>query len=389
MAPGRRWPLLGLVALAVAFLVIALENLVLAAAFPHLPRLTTDFSAAYLRRELDDVASGPPATVFFGDSVLWGYRVAPQQTAVAILAARGCICRNLAFKSGNPANDYALARLLAAPPRHPRAVIVEVNQAVLNASDAEYKTLHPGIAALAAPFLTPEDRQRLTIPPPAGPLQGRLDTVLASASLLYAMRSDVRETLFGEPAPSPLPHLTPEMFEGTYDLAPLTEDNVGVHYLEATAEALRRARIPMIAFLTPTNHRLLHDYIDNPQYQRNAAYLRVRLRARGARVLDWDDAFPAAQFIDNAHLTPAGQRHLAELLARALDLRAPHAWTNVGLAEGPCAGGPRENGEDPHEASSMARSAVRARLHGCGRCCARTAAEPGVRRRRGAVRGEV
>jgi hypothetical protein len=42
------------------------------------------------------------------------------------------------------------------------------------------------------------------------------------------------------------------------------------------------------------------------------------LAREGARVLDLDSAFPAGDFIDNAHLTPAGQRRLAAVLGREL-----------------------------------------------------------------------
>jgi hypothetical protein len=310
----RWWARHAAVALVVAIAIVAAENLLVAYCFPQLARLTTDFSSAYLRRELRDLAAGPPPAIFFGDSVLWGYRLDADQTAVAILAARGRTCANLAFKSGNPPNDYALARLLVASSVRPSVVVIEVNQAVLNPADREYQTLHPGIAAPAQPFLTAADRARLTEPPP--PAQA--DDVLASISPLYAMRSDVRETLFGDAPQAPIGRLTPDMFEGTYNLVPLTETNVGVFYLERAVEFLHRARIRTLAFLTPTNHALLHDYIDNPQYRANSTYLGRALQRRGAEVLDLDQAFPAAEFIDNAHLTAEGQRRLAALLGAAI-----------------------------------------------------------------------
>ena len=298
------------VALAVALVLVAVENALIACCFPNLTRLTTDFSPAYLHRELARLAAGPPPSIFFGDSVLWGYRIGPDQTAVAMLAAGGCVCANLAFKSGNPANDYALARLLVASRTHPAVVVIEVNQAVLNAADREYQTLHPGIAALADPLLTPADRSRLTVPPPPS----WAEDALSSVSLLYAMRSDLRETLFEEPAQAPIRRMTPDLFEGTYNLVPLTSANVGVDYLERAVDVLHRAGIRTLAFLTPTNHALLHDYIDNWQYRANDAYLSRTLERHGAQVLDLDAAFPTGEFIDNAHLTVDGQRRLARIL---------------------------------------------------------------------------
>jgi hypothetical protein len=303
-----------LVAFFVTAALVALENVALAAFFPHLARFTTDFSAAYLSREVDAVGSGPPATVFLGDSVLWGYRLPASDIAVSLLQARGCACPNFSFKSGSPANDYALTRLFVARKIHPRTIVIEVNQAVLNQADSEYQTLHPAIADLAGPLLTPQERAILTIPP----TPGRLDRIASSLSLLYAMRSDIRETVFGDVAPPPAQRLTPDLFEGTYDLAPLNAKNVGVTYLAKTADLLRAAGIPAVAFLTPTNHVLLHDYIDNRQYETNKTYLMQLLRRRGVRVVDLDRAVPNVEFLDNAHLTIAGQRRLASLLAGAL-----------------------------------------------------------------------
>jgi hypothetical protein len=264
--------------------------------------------------------------------VLWGYRLPPEQTAVAILAARGCTCTNLAFKSGNPPNDYALARMFHARGVRPRVVVVEVNQRVLNAADPEYRTLHPGVAALAEPYLTSADRAWLDVPRVSGGIRGALDRTLANAWLLYAMRSDVRETLYPVDDP-PAPRATGAAFEGTYDLSPLTATNVGVQYLQRTVAALRADGIPVVAFLTPTNHALLHDYIDSPPYGENTEYLRRLLERDGARVLDLDRAFPAREFIDNDHLTAAGQRHLAASLERLLHETGGHQERSQPLAE--------------------------------------------------------
>jgi hypothetical protein len=301
------------VAVTVTLAIVLAQNAAVATFFPHLGRLGTDFSPAFLRRELDALAARPRGAVFFGDSVLWGYRLPNEQTAVAILAARGCACTNLAFKSGNPPNDYALARAFHARGVRPRVVVIEVNQRVFNVADPEYRTLHPGVAALADPYLTRDDRAALDVPRATGGLRGRLDAALAHAWLLYAMRADIRETLYhaGDP---PSPPVAAASFEGTYDLSPLTGRNTGVAYLERTVASLRADGIPVVAFLTPANHALLHDYIDSPPYALNGAFLRRVLERGGARVLDLDRAFPAREFIDNDHLTAAGQRRLAAAL---------------------------------------------------------------------------
>ncbi len=308
------------IAVLTAAAIMVLQNVAVAALFAQLPRLTTDFSAAYLQRELSAMASQTPQTVFLGDSVLWGYRLPPERTAVSILASQGCACRNLSFKTGNPPNDYFLMRLFLANGVRPRAVVLELNQAVFNEANDYYQTLHPGIAALADAFLTPRDRASLTLPAHANAnsIGASTDRVLSSVSLLYAMRTDIREALYGGPPPAPMRSLTPDLFEATYNLSPLTEKNVGVRYLKATADLLSKAHVPVLAFLTPTNHVLLHDYIDNSHYRANGAFLAGLLTRRGACVLDLDAAFPQREFIDETHLTAAGQRRLAEVLGAAL-----------------------------------------------------------------------
>ena len=300
---------------AVALALATAQNLALAAYFPHLERVVTDFSPTYLQRELSTLASSPAQTIFLGDSVVWGYRLPTDATAISRLTSKGCACRNLAFKSGSPPNFYALARLFQASHVRPKAVVLEVNQKVFNSADSSYASLHPAIADLALPLLSPEDRALLTPQVPGNGIERNLDSMISRVWLPYAMRSDIRETFAGETDAAPDKPMTADQFEGTYDLMPLTEKNVGVHFLVETVELFLRSGIPVIAFMTPTNHRLLHDYIDSPPYRSNGAYLRRVLQQHGVRVLDFDASFPTGEFLDEDHLTEMGQRHLASLLA--------------------------------------------------------------------------
>ena len=301
-----------------AAVVFAAENLAVLGLFPHLARMTTDFSASYLDRELRADAAGPARTVFLGDSVLWGYRLAQADTAPSLLAARGCACSNLAFKSASPANYYGLARLLVADRVRPSAVVIEINQQVFNPANSSYQTLHPAVATLAAPYFGPAEHALLG-GSAASPAEARWNEALAALVPLYGMRSDLRETLYGDTSPAPVLNV----LDGLYDLSPLDGTNVGVRFLTRTLAALRAARIPVLAFLTPTNHRLMHEFIDVPEYRANLAYARRLCERGGARVLDLDAAFPAALFFDNDHLTAAGQQRLAAVLAGALAQRPP------------------------------------------------------------------
>lgn len=311
MSPPIRAVLCAAIAVGVAAIVLALQNVAVAAFFPHLQRVPTDFSPAYLDRELRSIRAAPAPTVFLGDSVLWGYRIAPDQTAIELLRDDGCDCRNLAFKAGSPPNYYVLARLLETYRVHPAVVVMEVNQKVLNSADDAYKKIHPGLAGLGERIITPADRRTLTVPPSA---PGPLDALW----LPYAMRSDIRDLIAGDPPP-PVQKQTADLYLGTYDLSPLSPSNVGVRYLDETLHVLRRAGVRVLAFTTPTNHPLLHEYIDVPEYRANDAYLIALLKRDGARVLDLDAAFPGREFLDETHLPVEGNRRLAQILARALN----------------------------------------------------------------------
>jgi hypothetical protein len=317
---GRRFtPLALLVVGLIAALVVAVaESAIVATYFNRVTRMTADFSTELLKRELLALAASPGRTVFLGDSVLWGYRLPADENAVAILDERGIAARNLAFKAGSPANYYAVTRLMLAAGIRPRAVVLEINQKTFNQADAAYQTLHPSVASLAYPLLGGADRALLGLSAPPTGLGVRLERTLSSLWLAYALRSDIRDVLYGD-GDAPLPdRLSPDLFEGTYDLAPLEAGNVAVHFLRETAATLRRAGIPSLAFMTPTNHALLHEYIDNKQYRANGAYLEALLRRYGVRVVDLDARFASADFLDNDHLTARGQRRLAAELERSL-----------------------------------------------------------------------
>jgi hypothetical protein len=305
------------VVLIVLSAIVAVQNVALSAFFPHLSRVTTDFSSAYLQRELNDLAAGSPQVVFLGDSVLWGYALKTDQTAIFMLQSQGCECRNLAFKSGAPVNEYALALLFKAWGIRPARVVIEINQRAFTASDAANYRFHPAIADLADPLLSRDDRTELSLPPlePETPAR-RADRILSSLSVLYAMRSDIRETLL--PTSDPLPAKAPATadFEGTYDLQALDDDNISVHFLEKTVALFHAEHIPVVAFMTPVNHVLVHPYVDTPEYRANGAYLQQALKRNGARVLDLDTAFSTNEFLDNDHLTSQGQIRLASILAK-------------------------------------------------------------------------
>lgn len=311
---------------------LALLDLAVVRSFPRLERFSDNFSAAYLQREVATLAKDPPEAFFLGDSVLWGYRLRPEQDVVSLLNRRGLQARNLAFEGGSPANTYAMLRLLEANGVHPARVVFNVNQKEFNAADSAYQRLHPSLEALAVPLLSPSEIADLTPSTKRDSFEAKLDAAISAHWRFYALRSDIRETLFsnldashaiddavqtlsGAKARLEAAHRpTPDRFEGTYDLSPLDSQNVSVKFLRKIATLLAKNKIPSVAILTPTNHSLLHDYVDAPEYDKNLQYVRALLERNGVRVVNLDRTFKAAEFIDNDHLTAAGNQHLAEIL---------------------------------------------------------------------------
>jgi hypothetical protein len=309
--------------------VLGVVDAIVQSSFPDLPRFADNFSAAYLSRTVTPARlSGRVAIV--GDSVLWGYGIPASATAAAILRGRGVRIINLAFEGGSMVNTYALIRLIAARRVEPRIVVFNVNIKEFNAADSAYQTLHPALERLAWVQLSAEERGLLRQTQPMTN-DAAIDRALSLHWQLYGMRTDLREILFGQAdaasalawgvgevsgrnARSAAGHLpTAERFLGTYDLSPLTEKNVEVIFLRKTVGLLKSLRIRSIAVITPTNHLLLHDYIDVPDYDDQLSYVE-RIIGPYVRVLNYDRAFAAAEFIDNDHLTAAGNRHLAQLL---------------------------------------------------------------------------
>jgi len=326
------------VALVLVVLLAALDAAV-AAWFPRFDRVSDNFSAAYLEREVEALAHDPPQAIFLGDSVLWGYRLPAADAAPTLLRRKGMAVNNLSFEGGSPANTYAMLRLLEARGVHPRLVVFNVNQKEFSAADSAYQKLHPSLETLSWPLLTGDERKLLTPTPPSTtqkPIEVALDRWVTSFWRFYALRSDLREALFGDvdavhalddaiqvasgaKARSDAAHKpTPDRFEGTYDLSPIDPQNVSLIFLKKILALLARDHIPAVALLTPTNHTLLHEFIDVPEYQKNLAFTRKLLERGGVRVVDLDRTFAAGEFIDNDHLTAAGNQRMAGLLGPVL-----------------------------------------------------------------------
>jgi len=321
---------------AVAILLVL--DIALRAWVPHPLRLPEQFSAGYLERYLASLRTVRDPVIILGDSSLWGYKIAAIDAAPSVLARTLPSAKiiNLSYEGGSPVNSEVLLRYLLRIGVRPRLVVFNVNQKEFNPADSAFKRLRPALQIVAGNELTARDRAELEFQNRSD-LNDRLSDLADRIWALYRYRTDLREAFFGtddmatlltrfastlsgstsretrEEAP------TAERFLGTYDLTPLNASNLSYQRLIALASLLEREHIAAIAIATPTNHALLHDYIDNRVYAENIATATRMLLDRGVTTLDLDSAIPADQFIDNDHLTSKGSTHLAALLRPAIE----------------------------------------------------------------------
>ncbi|MBV9278256.1 MAG: hypothetical protein JOZ97_08480 [Candidatus Eremiobacteraeota bacterium] len=302
---------------------------------PNPARMPELFSPAYLERISQELAAKRNLVLVLGDSVLWGYGVDANDAAMTVLRRDygNADLVNLAFQGGSPENTYVLLRSLLDRGLHPRLVVFNVNLKEFNPADPSYRKLFPAVEDANRAKFDLDDRRLLQVNPQSRALSALLDQYVGRYWQLYHFRSDIKEAIFGKDdmarwlaaraedltgtaARRAAAHRpTPDRFIGSYDLTPLGPSNVAFQYLEKTFTLLKDHHVRAMAFFTPTNHKLLHEFIDTPEYDDNVTAIE-RLAARyGVPTLNLDRAVPPAEFIDNDHLTVQGNRRLAQLLA--------------------------------------------------------------------------
>lgn len=321
------------VAFPVTILLFVLTDLALAIWVPNPARLPETFSPAYLQRYADSLRSDRNLVVVLGDSVLWGYKIPQQDSLPALLARQLPHDRivNLSYEGGSTTNSEMVLRYLLSCGVRPRLVIFNVNSKEMNPGDSAYRRLQPALELASHSILEPVDRADLTLLPPKQ-INDRIGDFVERWWRLYRYRVDIRAHIFGTDdmatyltalanrvtgytARREAEHRpTADRFFATYDMTPLDDSNVAFRRMKRMAKELHDNRIASLAFLSPTNHPLLHEYIDVPEYQDNLRTVSRTLLAGGVPVVNLDRAIPGSEFIDNDHMTPEGNRLLLRLL---------------------------------------------------------------------------
>lgn len=325
-----------------ALSLLVVIDVMLRAWCPHPLRLPDQFSAGYLERYIMTLRTVPQPVIVLGDSCLWGYRIEAADAAPSVLARMlpKTHFANLAFEGGSPVNSELLLRYLLRNGVHPRLLVFNVNQKEFNPLDSAFKRIRPSLALAAESDLAPEDRAELEFQDGSS-LNDRLSRLIERFWVLYRYRVDIREALFKtDDLATYLTHLeneisgyterkarthppTAERFSGTYDLTPLNPSNLSYRRLLELALLIQDEHLPAIAILTPTNHALLGDYINNPIYAANIKTVGRVLREHGITTVNLDSAIPKDEFIDNDHLTPEGSFRLATLLRSVVTQALP------------------------------------------------------------------
>lgn len=332
---NRRWWL----TIPVTLTLLALLDLAVRAWHPLEPRLPEHFSTAYLERTFDAYRARAGVVLVAGDSAIWGYHVRADESLGAALARRlqPRPLLNLSVEGGSPANTYVAVTAALERGVRPALVVINLNLKEFSPGDRSYQRILPALEPVARRLPAEQQRDLLYSNDPAPSPGARF---VERFWELYRLRTDIRQAIFGDSdlaarAAAVAQELTgraarervldaptADRYLGTYDLSPIAPDNVSLRYTRLLFERLRRERIPLFAFLTPTNHGLLHDTIDSPPYDDNLRALAREVTAAGGTVVDRDRAFGASAFIDNDHLKPPAIERLASGLAEPIERAA-------------------------------------------------------------------
>jgi len=302
---------------------------------PWPARLPENFSAAYFERVVDDAGAKDARVLIVGDSAIWGYHLYTNESLgsrLALLLPSERVL-NLSIQGGSPVNTYVAISEALRRGLRPRLVVFNLNLKEFDPEDRSYDRILPAFAP-AARRLSSTD-QKSFIYQAGG--ETRTARFVERFWALYRYRVDIRQSVFGDAdfasriasfastltgrtaREDALNAPTPDKYLGAYDLTPLGSDNISLQYTRETLRLLKDRGITAVVYLTPTNHGLLHDTIDVPEYDANLRALGRVARSYGARLYNLDRAFPQKAFIDNDHLDAAATAALAQNVATMIE----------------------------------------------------------------------
>jgi len=319
----------------IALALLAAADALCALYRPTPARLPEHFSSLYLDRYTAQFTGPNRPVVVLGDSVLWGFGVAPKDGVVGRLRARfpGVPFANYAYEAEGPADVDFLLRYLFARGVRPRVVLLDLNTLAYNPFAKSYQELGRALERKAPGLLEPFDSDKIELSDDVAhpTLEQKLDAFMQDHWQLYGYRVDIHQFLFGDADLATAlwnrwnrrlrndrsPDGRPKYF-GLYDLTPLSPQNIAFAYSTHSLSMLAARRIPVVAFLPPVNHALVAQYIASPAYDANLHRLQTLGRSYGFSVINMDRLLKSANFLDNAHPNVVGNRRLADALSPAL-----------------------------------------------------------------------
>ncbi len=311
--------------------------------------------------------------ILLGDSVTYSARTSPDQSVGAHLEA-------VAAEHGRPTHVFTLAEP-SMQIGDTYAVILKLREHGISTRHVVSNLLYGGFAARTpfppAVFWLERDLRRLDpatydrflghletarLDPLAKPpktLEARFDRYVsqnvypAIAPLAYRdfIRSAVVRLVTGQDPKAekidPRPWTEKTHLKATLELPEyqrdfsdrpfvLDETNPEVYFLERIigATATTAPGDQILFFMSPVNQTLMAANVAKPGYQENLRRVDAWFGAKPVTYLNLGPAIPDRYFADHLHLTPEGNRVLAEILWHALEARDDESATPMGAEAG-------------------------------------------------------
>jgi hypothetical protein len=338
-------------AVLIALAVLVVLDLVVRIPGPALPiprvyRLPSRTTLGYGQLIDSMAAEKSPRVAVVGDSVVWGSSLAPGETLSTYLTddlrakgVAGARAYNLGFVGGH-SNDL-LPVVAELSQRHAAdAILLNLDYRFYNPK-SPLQGRYPGLYDRVDWSLLPvaPALARSVAPTKTLDAQARGDELVGRVWKLYSIRDYLMVSLFkdtpaealsrwvtlarvrlgGRPlwlkrAPQGLPLVE---LRKQFAVGELAENDPYVRYLGAALDAARAEGVPVVVWAGPVDTQLLdaERVWDRAQYERNLAFLRRYVEARGGTFVDYTTALRSDEIVDSHHPMGVGYAKLAARIA--------------------------------------------------------------------------
>jgi len=305
-----------------------------------------------------------PKVIMLGDSIVGGGACPKDQTMARHLErilrkafpGQSIEVWNLGMGGSRAADIYFLLK---------QVIPLKPDLVILNSNYRLFSKIYLGKKPMARPWLAcklEEEPSELLARIPGvkeeavDPREEKVSGYIERFSALYAHRYDLKfyinQRLFGEPLPKVLERWE-KLFRGWmtralggnvenkdnteevlflpwnrkpvpdigelkayYELTPFSPDNINLIFSKKISQLLDCTRTPALVFLSPENHTLAGQIINNPLYEENLSRIGQVFSGHTFVCRNYDRAIEDRYFADKDHLTGEGNRVFAGILAQ-------------------------------------------------------------------------